>query len=145
MMEAVNALGANRASGVQIQNPTLSSASTAAQPALVLRLLQHLCFKQLPCCLGPVCGDGSASTSREREPDSVMPMDAVDEEQSRRLLQPTSENLANVKVFPLIPSLKEDVAVSHDAWKLSWIQTRDILGRETLVRAVAVRIGITSH
>ena len=39
-------------------------------------------------------------------------MDAVDEEQSRRLLQPTSENLANVKVFPLIPNLKKDVMVS---------------------------------
>ena len=72
-----------------------------------------------------------------------MPMDAVDEEQSRRLLQPTSENLANVKVFPLIPSLKKDVAVSHDAWKLSWIQTREVLRRETSVRAVAVCIRIT--
>ena len=75
-----------------------------------------------------------------------MPMDAVDEEQSRRLLQPTTENLANVKVFPLIPSLKKDVAVSHDAWKLSWIQTCEVLlRRETSVRAVAVCIRITSH
>ena len=145
-MEAVNAMGANRASGVQIQNPTLSSLHPLPRrPALALRLLQHLCFKQLPCRLGPVCGDGSASTSRERESDPVIPMDAVDEEQSRRLLQPTAENLANVKVFPLIPSLKKDVAVSHDAWELSWIQTREVIGRETSVRAVAVCIRITSH
>ncbi|EJF64813.1 hypothetical protein BD309DRAFT_962257 [Dichomitus squalens] len=50
-----------------------------------------------------------------------MPMDAVDEEQSRRLLQPTSENLANVKVFPLIPSLKKDVARDVDT-ALTWDQ-----------------------
>ena len=145
-MEAVNTMGANRASGVQIQNPTLSSLHPPPRsPALVLRLPQHLCFQQLPCRLGPVCGDGSASTSRERESDPVIPMDAVDEEQSRRLLQPTSENLANIKVFPLIPSLKKDVAVSHDAWKLSWIQTREVLRRETSVCAVVVCIRITSH
>ena len=33
----------------------------------------------------------------------------MDEE---RLLQPTAENLAFVKVFPLIPSLKKDIVVS---------------------------------
>ena len=35
----------------------------------------------------------------------------MDEEESR-LLQPPVENLASVKVFPLIPSLKKDIVVS---------------------------------
>lgn len=34
------------------------------------------------------------------------------EELTRCLLAPTPENLASVKVFPLIPSIKEDVVVS---------------------------------
>ena len=44
----------------------------------------------------------------------VLPFSQVatmDEEQSR-LLQPPVENLASVKVFPLIPSLKKDIVVS---------------------------------
>ena len=35
-----------------------------------------------------------------------------EEEQTRRLLAPTPEHLASVKVFPLIPSIKRDVIVS---------------------------------
>lgn len=35
-----------------------------------------------------------------------------EEEQTRRLLAPTPEHLASVKVFPLIPSIKKDVTVS---------------------------------
>ena len=42
--------------------------------------------------------------------DSLMSHDGPDEE--TRLLAPVSENLAAIKVFPLIPSLKKDVVVS---------------------------------
>ncbi|KAI0822545.1 hypothetical protein BC628DRAFT_1327164 [Trametes gibbosa] len=41
-----------------------------------------------------------------------MPVNAADEEQSQALLTPTTENLASIRVFPLIPSLKRDVVVS---------------------------------
>ncbi|OCH84728.1 hypothetical protein OBBRIDRAFT_741085 [Obba rivulosa] len=43
----------------------------------------------------------------------------MDEEQSRSLLAPTTEYLASVKVFPLIPSIKKDVVVNT---ALSWDQ-----------------------
>ena len=42
--------------------------------------------------------------------DPLMSHDGPDEE--TRLLAPVSENLAAIKVFPLIPSLKKDVVVS---------------------------------
>lgn len=41
-----------------------------------------------------------------------MSANIIDEEQSQALLPSTSENLASIKVFPLIPSLKRDVVVS---------------------------------
>ncbi|KAI0360223.1 hypothetical protein OH77DRAFT_1565833 [Trametes cingulata] len=41
-----------------------------------------------------------------------MSAEAMDEEQSQALLPTTSENLASVKVFPLIPSLKKDITAS---------------------------------
>ncbi|PIL35412.1 transporter [Ganoderma sinense ZZ0214-1] len=44
----------------------------------------------------------------------------MDEEQTR-LLQPTVENLASVKVFPLIPSLKKDIVSTVDT-ALTWEQ-----------------------
>ncbi|EMD33909.1 hypothetical protein CERSUDRAFT_107712 [Gelatoporia subvermispora B] len=43
----------------------------------------------------------------------------MDEEQSRTLLAPTTEYLASIKVFPLIPSIKKDVVVNT---ALSWDQ-----------------------
>ncbi|KAI0635594.1 hypothetical protein C8Q77DRAFT_1155382 [Trametes polyzona] len=46
---------------------------------------------------------------------------AMDEEQSEALLAPTSENLASIKVFPLIPSLKRDVVRDIDT-ALTWDQ-----------------------
>ncbi len=45
-----------------------------------------------------------------------MAHDVVDEE--TRLLAPAPENLASIKVFPLIPSLKKDVVVSAVALKI---------------------------
>ncbi|KAI0671407.1 hypothetical protein C8Q78DRAFT_1028773 [Trametes maxima] len=45
----------------------------------------------------------------------------MDEEQSQSLLIPTSENLAAIKVFPLIPSLKRDVVRDIDT-ALTWDQ-----------------------
>ncbi|KAI0368811.1 hypothetical protein BV20DRAFT_968928 [Pilatotrama ljubarskyi] len=45
----------------------------------------------------------------------------MDEEQSQALLPTTSENLASVKVFPLIPSLKKDITRDIDT-ALTWEQ-----------------------
>ncbi|KAH9856662.1 hypothetical protein C2E23DRAFT_772105 [Lenzites betulinus] len=50
-----------------------------------------------------------------------MPANAVDEEQSQALLAPTPENLASIRVFPLIPSLKKDVVRDIDT-ALTWDQ-----------------------
>lgn len=46
---------------------------------------------------------------------AVMSANIMDEEESQALLPSTSENLASIKVFPLIPSLKRDVVVSLPA------------------------------
>ncbi|KAI8980049.1 hypothetical protein BD414DRAFT_493449 [Trametes punicea] len=51
----------------------------------------------------------------------VMPADTTVEEQSESLLVPTSDNLASIKVFPLIPSLKKDVVRDIDT-ALTWEQ-----------------------
>ena len=45
-----------------------------------------------------------------------MSADRIDEEQTETLLVPTSDSLASIKVFPLIPSLKRDVIVSVTAF-----------------------------
>ena len=45
-----------------------------------------------------------------------MSADRIDEEQTETLLVPTSDSLASIKVFPLIPSLKRDVVVSVTAF-----------------------------
>ncbi|KAI9061112.1 hypothetical protein FKP32DRAFT_1759858 [Trametes sanguinea] len=51
-----------------------------------------------------------------------MASSGVDEEQSQTLLQvPSSDNLASVKVFPLIPSIKRDVVRDIDT-ALTWEQ-----------------------
>lgn len=46
---------------------------------------------------------------------AAMSANIMDEEESHALLPSTSENLASIKVFPLIPSLKRDVVVSLPA------------------------------
>ena len=43
-----------------------------------------------------------------------MSEDWEDEEQRQRLLVPTADNLASVKVFPLILNIKRDVVVSAE-------------------------------
>ncbi|KAL1940266.1 hypothetical protein VTO73DRAFT_9218 [Trametes versicolor] len=50
-----------------------------------------------------------------------MSANIMDEEESQALLPSTSENLASIKVFPLIPSLKRDVVKNIDT-ALTWDQ-----------------------
>ncbi|KAI0661788.1 hypothetical protein C8Q70DRAFT_910386 [Cubamyces menziesii] len=51
-----------------------------------------------------------------------MSADRIDEEQTETLLVPTSDSLASIKVFPLIPSLKRDVVVTYIDTALTWDQ-----------------------
>ncbi|OBZ72477.1 hypothetical protein A0H81_07646 [Grifola frondosa] len=52
---------------------------------------------------------------------TVQNVSSMDEEQSTTLLSPTPEYLASIKVFPLIPSIKKDVAKDIDT-ALTWEQ-----------------------
>lgn len=49
-----------------------------------------------------------------------------EEEQLSKLLAPTPEYLASVKVFPLIPNLKKDVMVRRPVFQLSSYLTRTV-------------------
>ena len=66
-----------------------------------------------------------------------------EEEQTRRLLAPTPEHLASVKVFPLIPSIKRDVTVSI-VCVISSECTLIVRTRQTNIGTWQVRFGINT-
>ncbi len=69
---------------------------------VLLRTASRYFLEHFPVCVGVAISLNLAAMSAN----------IMDEEESQALLPSTSENLASIKVFPLIPSLKRDVVVS---------------------------------